>query len=212
LRALGRFHRQDRLSRFQLTGLGDAMQTEEVTLFEGDWLGQGLNLGNCRLQKGCEGEIAEPIEACERLYAVVDGKAVGVIDDYSDLSAYVQQVESSVQAESFVRLLTSLETFHLFQRERIEVDCRFVERQQKSATAQIDRTEAERLGLHPMAIVETDDGYRIERCLVVWQGDSAHARLHEVTEKVGFDGAYRRLIDRPVTAWEVSSMALPVYE
>ncbi|MEN8177803.1 MAG: hypothetical protein ABFS39_04205 [Pseudomonadota bacterium] len=188
------------------------MQPEAVTLFEGDFLGQALDLGNFYLQKGCEGEIIEPIEACEKLYVVADGKVVAVINDYSNLSAYVEKVDSAAQAESFVRLLTSLETFHLFDRDRIEIDCRFVDRDQEPIYAQIARDDADRLGLHPVGIIQSDTGYQIKRCLYVWASRSDHPQLHEVTEIVGSGGSYTRIADRLVTDEDTRIITLPVYE
>ncbi len=188
------------------------MPFEAVTLFDDEYLGEDLNLGRYRLQKGCEGEITEPIEACEKLYVVADGKPVAVINDYSDLSVYVRTVESAEQAKSFVRLLTSFETFHLFDRGRIEIDCQFVDRYQQPAYAQIDREDADRLHLHPIEVFQTDDGFRIKRCLYVWEGASDHPGLQETVERVGFDAIYSRSFVRTVNDITIKLASVPATE
>ncbi len=188
------------------------MQPEAVTLFEGDFLGEALDLGIHHLQKGCEGEISEPIEACEKLYVVADGKAVALINDYSDLSAYVNKVGSVAQAEAFVRLLTSLDTFHLFERGRIEIDCQFVDRYQKPANAQISRDDAVKHQLHPIEIVQIETGYQVERCLYVWELGFMHPQLHQVTERVGCEGSYARVADKLISDADTRNISLPVYE
>ena len=191
---------------------GERMQFETVTLFEGDFLGEALELGIYHLQKGCEGEISEPIEAAEKLYVIAGDRVVDVIRDYSDLSAYVKMVRSVAQAEGFVQLLTSLETFHLFDRGRIEIDCQFVDQYQEPAYAQIARDDAVKLQLHPVTIDQTETGYRIERCLYVWKSGFVHPKLYEVTEIVGYDGSYTRIRDRQISDADTRNIRLPVYE
>jgi hypothetical protein len=187
------------------------MPIEAVTLFEGDLPGEALDLGEYRLQKGCEGEIKEPLEACEKLYVVAHGQAVALVNDYGDLCVYVNNIGTTGQAEQFLRLPTSLETFHLFRRGKVEIDCEFVERYRPPVTAQLDSHDAKRFDLHPLEIFRVADGYRIRRCLYVWKAGSNSPQLHRVEEHLGFDGSYRRILDRLVSQGEVWR-TLPVYE
>ena len=57
-------------------------------------------------------------------------------------------------AESFLRLLTSLDTYYLFDRGKIELDCLFVEDYQEPAYAQRSAKDAIRLNLHRLQVAQ----------------------------------------------------------
>jgi hypothetical protein len=174
-----------------------SMHPDELTLFDDDPVAESLDTGELRLLPGCEGELGEPVELFLHLYAVKKEDVVRV-RNYNDLSRCVRMIRNANDAETFLRLPTSPDSFYLFERERIELDCDAV-----PAGAGIDAR---------MQVTEKHDGFLVMRCLYVWRTTASLAEKHLVTEYLGRDAFYERLSDQVQAKTAEPEIRYPVFE
>ncbi len=188
------------------------MQFDDVTLFDERVYGKVLDTGEYALREGCKGEITEPVEANLQLYVVSENAVIDIINDYQGLSRYVRNVRSNVEAEAYIRLLTSLDTFYLFCHDNVVIDCKFVEQYSEPVFAQVTQDDAIKLDLHPLDIKKDEVGYVVKRCLYVWEQGATVPEIHSVMECIGKDGTYRKLIDITIPQAVTWNVRYPVFE
>jgi hypothetical protein len=184
----------------------------EVTIFQDEEVRVGFDLTGHRLVRGCEGELGDPVEAFENLYAVRDSEVVKRISSPDDLSSITSEIRDVSQALEFVHLFTSPDLFFLFEKSGGAIDLFNVPDGTDQEYGSLPESRFRELGLREPSVTETEGAFVIERNLVTFSSFDGPRKIKRVLERVSKQGEYELVKQEEIADVEADEVLVPAFE